>query len=58
MDEKTTAELQKQRDEQDSTRKAAPLQIPQDALVVDTSELNLEQVVAKILEHLTLKKIS
>lgn len=58
MDEKTTAELQKQRDEQDSTRKAAPLQIPQDALVVDTSELNLEQVVAKILEHLATKKIS
>jgi CMP/dCMP kinase len=52
MDTQTTAELQRQRDEQDSTRKAAPLQIPQDALVVDTSELSLMQVVDKIDAHI------
>ncbi len=52
MDEKTTAELQKQRDEQDSTRKAAPLQVPEDALVVDTSEISLDQVVAQIEDFL------
>lgn len=39
---------QKQRDEQDSTRKVAPLQIPKDALVVDTTELSLNEVVEKI----------
>ncbi|MBC7458732.1 MAG: (d)CMP kinase [Bdellovibrionaceae bacterium] len=38
---------QKQRDIQDSTRKVAPMQVPEDALVVDTSELTLEQVVQK-----------
>lgn len=48
MDEKTTAALQKERDQQDSTRKVAPMQAAQDALVVDTSELTLEQVVWRI----------
>lgn len=42
--EKTIAD-QKQRDKQDSTRKAAPMQVPQGAHVVDTSELTLDQVV-------------
>lgn len=52
MDEQKTAELQKQRDEQDSTRKAAPLQVPAQALVVDTSEMSLEEVVKKIEEFI------
>lgn len=43
-----TVEAQKQRDLQDSTRKVAPLQVPGDALVVDTTALNLDQVVDKI----------
>ncbi len=51
IDEKMTAELQQKRDEQDSTRKAAPLSIPQDALVIDTTELSLEDVVEKVLEY-------
>ena len=38
-------EAQKQRDRQDTTRKAAPLSIPENALVVDTSEMNFIQVV-------------
>ncbi len=42
---------QKQRDIQDSTRKVAPMQIPQDALVVDTSELTLEEVVKKAYDY-------
>ena len=33
------------RDHQDSTRKAAPMKVPENALVVDTSLLNFEQVV-------------
>jgi cytidylate kinase len=36
------------RDKQDSTRKAAPLQIPENAIVIETSELSLEGVVDKI----------
>ncbi|MEK6773893.1 MAG: (d)CMP kinase [Bdellovibrionota bacterium] len=41
-------ESQKVRDQQDATRKVAPLQIPDGAFVVDASELNLSQVVDKI----------
>jgi CMP/dCMP kinase len=47
LDKDVLEAQQKQRDIQDSTRKVAPMQIPQDALVVDTSELSLEQVVQK-----------
>ena len=39
---------QKQRDRQDSSRKVAPMEIPEGALVVDTSELDLMQVVEKV----------
>ena len=48
LDEKELAVQQKQRDEQDSTRKVAPLQIPNDALVVDASQMSLNDVVEKI----------
>lgn len=48
LDQKELHVQQKQRDEQDSTRKTAPLQIPKDALVVDTTELSLNDVVEKI----------
>jgi cytidylate kinase len=48
LDEKELAVQQKQRDEQDSTRKVAPLQIPKDALVVDASQMSLNDVVEKI----------
>lgn len=40
-----TVQAQAQRDKQDSTRKAAPLSVPENALVVDTTELGFEQVV-------------
>lgn len=42
---------QQQRDHQDSTRKVAPMTVPDDALVVDTTALNLEQVVDKVVEY-------
>lgn len=48
LDEKELALQQKQRDEQDSTRKVAPLQVPKDALVVDTTQMSLDEVVEKI----------
>lgn len=41
-------EEQNRRDHQDSTRKAAPLQIPENAHVVDTTTMNFEQVVAEV----------
>jgi cytidylate kinase len=51
LDKDILERQQKQRDIQDSTRKVAPMQIPQDALVVDTSELNLEEVVQKAYQY-------
>jgi cytidylate kinase len=39
---------QKQRDHRDSSRKEAPLQIPTDATIIDTTGLDLTEVVAKI----------
>lgn len=41
-------EAQKKRDEQDSTRKAAPLQVPDQALVLDSTHLGFEEVVAEV----------
>jgi cytidylate kinase len=39
---------QKQRDLRDSSRKEAPLQIPANATVIDTTGLDLEEVVTKV----------
>lgn len=50
LDQQAMAEQQKQRDHQDSTRKAAPLQIPQDAIVIDTTSMTLDEVVEQIYE--------
>ncbi len=50
LDQQSVVEQQKQRDHQDSTRKTAPLQIPQDSLVVDTTSMTLDQVVDHIYE--------
>ena len=49
--EKTLSE-QKIRDKQDSTRKSAPLQIPEGAFVVDTSTMDLSTVVSHIEQKL------
>lgn len=46
-----TEQAQNVRDQQDSTRKAAPLQVPDKALVVDTTDLNFEQVVDAVESH-------
>lgn len=58
LDAKDTAQLQQQRDQQDSSRKTAPLQVPEGALVIDTSELNLSQVLKKVEEHIKEKSLS
>jgi CMP/dCMP kinase len=40
-----------ERDQRDSTRPIAPLKKAADAVVVDSSELSIDQVVARIVEH-------
>lgn len=44
------ADLQK-RDEYDSSRQVAPLKCPEDAYVIDSSTLSIEEVVQRILEY-------
>ncbi len=46
-----TVKAQVQRDQQDSSRKAAPMKVPEHALVVDTTELDFKQVVGLIEDH-------
>jgi cytidylate kinase len=43
--------VQNQRDLQDSTRKAAPLQIPENAFVVDSTGMSLNEVVGAVEAH-------
>lgn len=43
-----TEQSQKKRDHQDSTRKVAPLQVPSDAWVLDTTHLSLSEAVGLI----------
>ncbi|MCB0392822.1 MAG: (d)CMP kinase [Bdellovibrionales bacterium] len=42
------AKAQKRRDKDDQTRVAAPLQVPENAHVVDTSDMDLQQVVEHV----------
>jgi CMP/dCMP kinase len=49
--EKTFAEI-KQRDERDVKREDSPLRIAEDAVVIDTSELNEREVFEKMLEEI------
>ena len=44
------------RDEQDSSREIAPLKCPEDAIVVDTSDCSIEEVVEILLKHTLTKK--
>lgn len=57
MDQKELVQQQQIRDQQDSTRKVAPLQVPKDALVLDTTEMTFVEVVKKVdaFVHLKLK---
>lgn len=42
----------KDRDEKDTTREISPLRVPKDAIVVDNSELNVEQTVEEMLKNI------
>lgn len=48
LDQKKLVQQQHQRDQQDSTRKVAPLQIPEDALVLDTTDMSFLEVVDQV----------
>lgn len=41
------------RDTVDSTREASPLQLAEDAIVIDTTDHSIDEVVALVLEHVT-----
>ncbi|MCX5892843.1 MAG: (d)CMP kinase [Deltaproteobacteria bacterium] len=40
------------RDHQDETREAAPLKVPVGAVVIDTTDLTIDQVVERCLAHI------
>lgn len=48
LEKEELVKAQQIRDQQDSTRKTAPLQVPGDALVVDTTELSFDEVVSTV----------
>ncbi len=52
MSRQATEAAQKVRDTQDSTRVTAPLQVPAEALVIDTSEMELFEVVEQVEKHI------
>jgi cytidylate kinase len=52
-----TRAAQLKRDHQDSSRQTAPMQVPLEAQVIDTSDLNLDQVVAKV-EMIIVKELA
>jgi cytidylate kinase len=51
LNAEATAQAQSVRDHQDSTRKVAPMQIPEHALLLDSTEMSLDQVVSKVEAH-------
>ena len=48
----TCEQIISERDKRDQERKIAPLVIPQDAIVIDTSLLSIEQIVTKMMEYI------
>lgn len=55
LDQGDMVKAQQQRDMQDSTRKVAPMAIPENAFVLDSTELNFDQVVSKVEEFVRTK---
>lgn len=46
---------QQERDDWDSTREVAPLKCPEDAFVLDTSDLSMDQVIDILFQHIKTK---
>ena len=51
LDQQAVLEAQRKRDAYDSSREIAPLQCPNGAFVVDTTDLTIEQVVEKVVGY-------
>jgi cytidylate kinase len=51
LNAQATAQAQSVRDHQDSTRKVAPMQMPENALLLDSTDMSLDQVVSKVETH-------
>ena len=47
----TILQDQQQRDQRDATRDVGPLKIPEDAVVIDTSEMTIDEVVETLYRH-------
>ncbi len=43
----------KDRDTHDATRKASPMRIPEDAIVIDNTDLNIEETVEEMVKYIT-----
>jgi cytidylate kinase len=56
VDEEELLEMTRVRDKQDSERALAPLKIAEDAVLIDTTELDIDQVFKKIIETIAEKK--
>ena len=50
--EQGLADSVRDRDRQDSTRESSPLVVPKDAVVIDSSDLSIDEVVGRIIAHL------
>jgi cytidylate kinase len=53
QDEKTELEDVRRRDQQDQSREVAPLRPAEDAVVIDTDSLGVEDVIARAIELTT-----
>lgn len=47
----------RQRDEKDATRAASPMRVPEGAIVIDTSNMTLEEVVEELFKHFKDSKV-
>ncbi|MDD5712431.1 MAG: (d)CMP kinase [Smithellaceae bacterium] len=54
-DPETVKENLIRRDKQDAERKTAPLKVAEDAIIIDSTRLSIDEVVTKILGHITSK---
>lgn len=52
VDKEDTIKAQQKRDYQDSNRKSAPMKVPENALVLDTSEMDFDEVVGEVEKRL------
>lgn len=60
-DERSLKQIQdeiKERDKQDIKRKASPLTVPKDAMILDTTNLSIEETIERVIKELSKKGIA